>query len=127
MQRAGITPTSTDPTVATLYAIESSKHGNSVVDIFYPNDLSDVQLHPGNLAHDLEVGVELTPLDLAKRSSVITLDQARTILQEMGIEGLPSQINSFTDLGESVRDFGSLLTEDQKNEFYLKAINIQNK
>lgn len=100
LQRIGITPTSTDPGVATVFATESAtSHGNGVVHIAKPKDLIGVDIFPaGNTstalpAIEAEVGVGVAPAQFANKASItITAEQARSILANMGIE-VPAKIS----------------------------------
>ncbi|MFJ5304863.1 SpvB/TcaC N-terminal domain-containing protein [Streptomyces sp. NPDC088350] len=91
-QRVGITPTTTDPGVATVFGTHAEAFGQSVVQIAQPGDLVGVATHEGYIASELEVGVELSPTEFAARASVeIPTNTARTILQKMGID-IPGRV-----------------------------------
>ncbi len=95
LQRVGVTPASTDPVVATIFALESKNYGTAVLKVALPQDLQGVVIGAGNTraALEAEVGVELTPTEFSERASVtITADQARGILGKMGVK-LPSTVN----------------------------------
>ncbi|MEM7370408.1 MAG: RHS repeat-associated core domain-containing protein [Bacteroidota bacterium] len=126
VQRTGVTPTSTDPVVSTLYAIESSKHGNPVIYFARKSDIGDVETFGANLAHDLEVGLGMLPDEFALKARSITLDQSKQILSDMGVK-LPKAINSYSDLDNFVKDLGGKLSESQLNEFYNKALKLTEK
>lgn len=91
-QRVGITPTSSDPGVATIFATHSEKFGEAVVQIARPADLEGVATYSGYIAREAEVGVELTPEEFSGRASTeIPSHAARSILGRMGIS-IPSHI-----------------------------------
>lgn len=86
-QRVGITPTTTDPGVATVFGAHAEQFGQSVIQIAQPGDLVGVATHEGYIASELEVGVELSPAEFASRASIeIPTSAARAILGRMGIE-----------------------------------------
>lgn len=90
LQRAGVSPTSTNPAMATNFAIESSRFGDGVIHIV---NGGRVPLTAGNvLSHlEAEVVVNLPPNVLAARAELtITVGQARQILRELGIDTPPS-------------------------------------
>ncbi|NOT09808.1 MAG: toxin [Gemmatimonadales bacterium] len=94
LQRVGVTPTSTDPLVATVFGTESQNYGKGVVQIATAADLEGVTLSQGNVlaALEKEVAVELLPLQFAERAGAqITAAEARGILERMG-HVLPGQI-----------------------------------
>ena len=59
LQKIGVTPASTDPVVATIFAIEAENYGRGVVHIASRIDLAGVEILKGNvLAHlEREVGI----------------------------------------------------------------------
>jgi len=84
LQKIGIAPASTDPGIATLFAIESGNYGAGVVHIATPQALRGVTIGPGNVlaAIEREVGVELTPAQFAARSHTITAAESRALLEK---------------------------------------------
>uniref|UniRef100_UPI00157ADA1E polymorphic toxin-type HINT domain-containing protein n=1 Tax=Streptacidiphilus neutrinimicus TaxID=105420 RepID=UPI00157ADA1E len=91
-QRVGITPTSSDPGVAIIFATHSEQFGESVVQIATPGDLAGVPTYEGYIPSEAEVGVELSPGEFAQRASIeIPASAARDILGRMGIS-IPSRI-----------------------------------
>lgn len=105
LQRIGITPASTDPRVATIFAEVASKNGNPVVHIASPSDLAGVEISPGNYLAEFEkeVAVELTPSEFAnKASATIPADEARSILQGMGHD-LPRGVTN-QNLSQTLKD-----------------------
>lgn len=122
LHEIGITPTSTDALVATLFATESSQCGTGVVHIVSSADLAGLEIVEGNVLSSLEreVGVAVQPLEFANRArTTITAEEARAILRGMGIQ-LPGQIHSKVVLAEILRD-SPRLTREQIIEFVRQA------
>jgi len=90
LQKIGITPTTTDPAVATLFATEASQHGQGVVliapraglPVGEPNVLATIER---------EVAVELLPSEFAARATGVNVADARAALTRVGIN-LPSKV-----------------------------------
>jgi hypothetical protein len=122
LQRIGVTPTSTDPVVATLFGTESEAFGQGVVHIATPGSLEGVEIIEGNVLRGLEseVGVGLRPAEFAGRADItITSGQARQILSEMGID-VPTQIGGKAGLDTALRSTPRL-TPAQIQEFVNRA------
>jgi hypothetical protein len=118
-QRVGVTPTSTDPGVATIFATHSEQFGESVVQIARPGDVAGVPTYEGYIPSEAEVGVELTPEEFANRASLhIPSNAARKILSNMGID-IPSRIG-IADLGPVLADTPKL-TPEQISQFMEEA------
>lgn len=91
-QRVGVTPTSSDPGVATIFATHSQQFGDAVVQIATPEDIAGAETFPGYIASEAEVGVDMSPAEFASRASTeIPAGAAREILGRMGID-IPSRI-----------------------------------
>jgi RHS repeat-associated protein len=114
LQRIGVTPTTTDPVVATLFATEASRYGEAVVLIAPRASLPTIE---GNVlaALEAEVGVELTPLEFAARAQSVSLDQARSALGQLGIV-TPAAIPNKAALDGALRS-SPRLTADQIDAF----------
>lgn len=121
LQRIGITPASTDPAIATLFATESANFGEGVVHIASPGALRGVTVGQGNVlaASEREVGVELLPSQFEARSQTITAAQSREVLEGMGIK-LPAQIADKAALDAAVR--ASTPMTPAQIQAYLKAV-----
>jgi hypothetical protein len=92
IQKVAVTPTSTDPGVATIFATHASQFGDAVVQIAMPEDIAGAQLFRGYIASEFERGVDMLPLEFASRASTeIPVGAARSILSGMGID-LPASI-----------------------------------
>lgn len=119
-QKLQVTPTSSDPAVATIFAINAKNHGKGILQIALPENLQGVN-YTGNVLQsmEIEIGVGLAPVEFSKKVSVtITAEQAQGILKDMGIE-IPSNIR----LGEvsKIIENTPRMTQSQINEFYIKA------
>lgn len=120
-QRVGITPTSTDPGVATIFATHSESYGAGVVQIAHPGSVSGVPRYPGYIAAEAEVGLEMSPLDFAGRADItIPASAARNILAGMGIS-IPRRIG-IEDLSGLLENTPKLTT-DQITAFVQAAAN----
>ena len=117
LQQLGVTPTSTDPLVATLFATESEQHGTGVLHIAQASVLKGLVGESNTLAAlEREVGIKLSPLEFADRSTfTISAKIARSILEKMGFD-LPDKIYSLAQLDNLLRTLPRL-TECQINEF----------
>ncbi|WP_280348356.1 putative T7SS-secreted protein [Nocardia neocaledoniensis] len=107
-QRVGVTPTSTDPGVATIFGTHGENFGDGVVQIARPGDIQGVERLEGSLfsADEAEVPLNMRPGDFANSASVaVPASVARAILQDMGIS-IPNRIG--------VEDITTLLRETPK-------------
>jgi RHS repeat-associated protein len=124
LQKLSITPTSSDPVVATVFAVSSKNYGKGVLQIALPKELQGVEF-TGNVLQSLEkeVAVGLKPADFASKTSLtITADQASGILNKMGVK-LPQNIpleNISKVLKETPR-----LNQSQIDEFFRQAVKIK--
>ena len=125
-QKLGYTPTSTDPAVATLFAIESKNYGKGVLKVALPKDLQGVE-YTGNVLYSLEkeIALNLKPADFAAKSTLtITAEQASGILKNMGIN-LPSKV-TLDELSNVIKSTPKLTTA-QIDEFYKEAAKLGTK
>ncbi|MFT4155701.1 hypothetical protein [Parafilimonas sp.] len=123
LQKIGITPTSSDPVVATIFSINSKNYGNGVLQVALPKDLQGVE-YTGNVLQSMEkeIGVGLKPAEFAQKTSItITSDQARDILKNMGIN-LPAKIST-EDISSVIKNTPRL-SESQIDEFYKQASKV---
>ncbi|MDE7206703.1 MAG: hypothetical protein K2N90_06025 [Lachnospiraceae bacterium] len=67
--RLGITPTSTDPLISTVFALRSEQYGKGVLYIAFKNDLKNIEIGSSNFFknYEKEVCFNILPLDFAKR------------------------------------------------------------
>jgi len=118
LQKIGITPASTDPVVATVFATEAESFGRGVVHIATPADLAGVTVSQGSVraALEAEVAVELLPAEFAARASTtITAAEARTALSNLGVRVPPAIRGSAA--ADSVLRNTPRLTDAQIKEF----------
>ena len=90
LQGIGVTPTTTQPGVATVFAtIAETKHGGSgIVYIASSSDLEGIPILPSNVlsSYEFEVAFDMLPLDFATLASdSVSANGARAILGSMGI------------------------------------------
>ncbi|MDT9696509.1 hypothetical protein [Streptomyces sp. P17] len=84
VQRHGITPTSSDPGVATVFATQAERFGEAVVEVYPRRALQGVPVHEGYIVREAEWPVD--PAELSSRASVqVPSAVARDILSEMGV------------------------------------------
>lgn len=125
LRELGITPTSMNPAVATVFAIESRNFGNGVLHIAKTETLQSqgIKIIEGNVLEQIEKEIPLTiqPIDFPSKSFItITAERARQILKEMGID-LPSYITK--DGGQMDQILKELpeMTKEQIEIFITKA------
>lgn len=97
LQRIGVTPTTTQPGVATVFAtVAETEHGGSgVVYIASSSNLEGISVLPSNVlsSYEFEVAFDMLPLDFAALASdSVSAIGARTILASMGV-GIASRIS----------------------------------
>jgi RHS repeat-associated protein len=123
LQKVGISPTSTDPAIATIFAIESTTQGGKgVVHIAASSDLAGVHFEAPNTRAEveLEVPVGVSPSEFAQRASItITVEQAREILAGMGIP-TPPRIYGKRAIEDAIIDTPRMSPE-QTQEFIEQA------
>jgi RHS repeat-associated protein len=114
LQRIGITPTSSDPIVGTLFGIEASNSGRGVLLLAHRSSVPTV---PGNVLATLEaeVGVGLAPAVFAQGARSIPISTAREALGKMGIN-LPTRIADKAALDQALRN-SPRLSPQQIDEF----------
>lgn len=125
LQQIGVTPTSTDPLVSTIFATEAETYGKGVLQIASSTDLKGVNLLEGNVlsALEKEIGIDLAPSQFAKKASInISTSEARGILKSMGYD-LPANISSKEQLNNVLKNTPRLSTQEIKI-FIQKAIEL---
>ncbi|MFE3559711.1 putative T7SS-secreted protein [Streptomyces sp. NPDC059193] len=122
MQRAGVTPMSSDPGVATVFATHSEPFagGDAIVQLVSHRALRDVEIYEGYIAREMEVPVGLTPAEVTARSAIqIPSSTAREILSDMGIV-VPRKIG-ISDLNPALEVHVQKLTPEQIAQFVREA------
>jgi len=123
-QKLEITPTSSDPTIATIFAINSKTYGKGVLQVALPSELQGVEV-TGNVLQSLEkeVAIGLKPVEFAEKTTLtISADQARSILNNMGIK-LPANI-PLDKISEVIKNTPRLSPSEIK-QFYEQANKIK--
>jgi hypothetical protein len=123
LQSLNKTPATTDPLVATLFAIESCRHGSGIV--YFANRETIVELlDVGNVLaqHELEFVVNVTPQEFADRYAAHVLDAAtaREILKQMGF-AIPAVIPDREFLNKQLKALARL-SALQVEEFDRRAL-----
>jgi RHS repeat-associated protein len=126
LQRMGMTPTSVDPVVSTLFATYSNQfEGTGIVMIIGSKDVGEAVIpnFDSTWPAEREMIVPLPPpafeaLVLLK-GKIIPVGEAREILAGMGI-GLPLSIINQTDLGNYISDH-KFTTAEQAEQFAEEA------
>ena len=101
-----LTPTTTDPFIATLFALECRRHGSAVI---YSVDLADVAhlIAPANVLAELEreIVVNVAPMRFIRdfNSWKIPVETACQVLVELGVE-LPGVISNKYHLQKVLED-----------------------
>ncbi|MFD6331551.1 putative T7SS-secreted protein [Streptomyces niveus] len=120
VQRHGITPTSSDPGVASVFATQAERFGDAVVEIYPRAALDGVPVHQGYIAREAEWPIELSPAELSSRASAqVPSAVAREILSEMGIH-VPRRIGN-EDIDPLLADDVAKLTPEQITQFVEEA------
>jgi hypothetical protein len=104
--RIGLTSTSVDPVVATLFATTVSKHGQSIVHIIpvarFASRISDNRSSNRLAELEGEFVIAASPEEIAACSVSVFGDVARKILEELGVV-FPLNIYNLPDLSDALR------------------------
>ena len=123
-QRLSITPTSSDPAVATIFSIAAAKNGSGIVQIALPSNLGNVN-YTANVLKSIEkeIGVGLSPVEFTSKANLtLTTNEAVDILKGMGIK-LPTKIN-LDEISNTLKSVPKM-SEKQIDAFYKKAIEVK--
>ena len=105
LQRERLTPTSTDPLVATLFGIECRRWGRAIL-LLADRAVLEGLLTSENVLADIEqeIVVMVSPSEFAQQYAFreVPVDHARQALQELGYE-LPVAISSREALNEEIQ------------------------
>jgi len=114
LQSLTVTPITTDPLVATLFAMESSRFGEGVVQLCLQSEVADFVVR-GNVLAELEreLAVQVTPDDFTNRfvRATIQAQTARNFLAEIGYE-LPARVSDKNVLDWYLRTSARLRDQD---------------
>jgi hypothetical protein len=131
LQEERITCTSTDPLVATLFAIECRNHGHAVILAATKRDDFLGYTAPPNYFFDYESSVNLyiPPLQFAAEAGIILeVDRALAILRELGFEELPVRISSKEMLRDALWQSyvaGQRLSVEQLDRFNSRMLGVE--
>jgi hypothetical protein len=118
LQAARRTPTTTDPLITTLFAIECCRHGSAGVHLVSSTSVSEL-IVPGNVFEELEseIVLKVTPLEFASRYSEhwVPVERACSILDALGFQ-LPATISSRERLDMELEEWRRL-TDSQVLDF----------
>ena len=110
------TPTSTDSTKATAFAVNAAQNGNGSNGALYivkASDLTDIPIGQSNCLSDIEMDVvfETKPSEILNRATIyISSDKVRVILSEMGYD-VPGNISN-GDLSQVLKELPNLSPEE---------------
>jgi hypothetical protein len=96
LQELRITCTTTDPLVATLFAVECRNHGQPAI-LVARQELFDDLIADDNFFSVIEcaVNVRMSPLEFAALAeAVLDVDNSLAILRELGFEEIPVRLSS---------------------------------
>jgi hypothetical protein len=104
--RVGLTSTSVDPVVATLFAAVASKFGQAVVQIIpvarFSGRMRDNQPSTPLAGLEGEFVIEATPEVISDCATSISLDLAKSVLERIGVV-FPLNIYNLPDLSAALR------------------------
>lgn len=124
LQRLGLTPTSSDPVVATVFATNAENYGKGVLQVALPKNLQGVEFTSNVLSEmEREIAVGIKPAEFTSKVTLtITSTEARGILGDMGIK-LPSKVK-LDELSNVLRETPRL-NAAQIDEFYKRASQLK--
>jgi hypothetical protein len=111
----GMTPSTTDPIVATIFGLRGQEYGEGVVMCATPDDMEGVMTGTGGVLSGIEneIALQMRPSEFSARASVkITAQQARALIQQLFGYVLPSRIYNDGDLDYYVRNRPALTSQD---------------
>jgi hypothetical protein len=122
LQLIGVTPVTTDPIVATIFATYAAQFGHAVIHVATDSELQGVQIESGNVlqALELEVALAVTPAEFARLAiCTIAVTHSHIILDELGIR-LPRLITDPFGVDLALRN-SPRLTVDQVQYYVGRA------
>jgi filamentous hemagglutinin len=129
LQALGRTYASSDPLVATLFAIECLRHGEGIVQMAHRDPLEPLIGAP-NFFDDVECAINLmmTPAEFTQRVAfTLHAHKAREILAELGFNRIPYLINdkeALNDALEQTHRHGERCRREQIQEFDRRALEV---
>jgi len=118
LQDEKMTPTTTDPLVATLFAIECRNHGPALI-LAAPRSLFEGLIGPANYFSVIEsaVNLEIFPMEFAiMAKEKLDVDQSIAVLHEMGFQEMPVRLSGSYALQRTIDESykaGLRLSEEQ--------------
>jgi hypothetical protein len=124
-----MTCTTTDPLVATLFAIECRNHGHAVI-LAAQRDLFEDLIGPANHFDLIESAVNLviSPLDFAQQAVTLEIDRVVDILRDIGFDQMPIRLRDKWALREALvssYDAGERLNAEQLRQFNTSVFGTQ--
>jgi hypothetical protein len=122
LQRLGITPASTDPAVATIFALESRAKGGTPIVLFGERSAFEAGIDLGNGGDvrrvlEREVQVNMSIPEFANAAPYqVSADTARQALKDMGVVDLPPRISDSQRATDLLRSTPRM-TPEQIREF----------
>lgn len=124
LQRLGITPASTDPAIATVFATESNTiSGHGVVFTGPMNSFAEgaIDIGSNRLTLEREVQVNMSAQNFeAQASTQIPVNLARKVLSDMGVYEIPAAINT-TEQQTQILESLKPMSPSQIQEFLRRA------
>lgn len=121
----GVTPTSVDPIVATLFACRYRMAGPAIVLLALKQDLAD-RLDGPNLmsfAYELAVNIDLHPDEFEKRCVLsVSVDQSLALLAELGYR-LPTRLPDFGALTQAIEE-SSRMQRDEIDRYAARCFEL---
>jgi hypothetical protein len=118
LQEEQITCTSTDPLVATLFAIECRNHGHAIILVIRKELFDNVPGPPNYFSiSESAVNLRIEPAEIARRAEVaLDVDESLWILRELGFEDIPVRLRGRAALQQELDEShaaGLRLNEEQ--------------
>ncbi len=106
LREEGITCTTTDPLVATLFAVECRNHGPAII-LAAPRAAFERLIGPENFFKDMECAINLRipPVEFARRAVLrLDVDRALERLRTIGFDWLSVRIGGREALREAIKE-----------------------
>lgn len=124
-----ITCTTTDPLVATLFAVECRNLGRAIILAARRDPLGGL-VAPANCFDMIECAINLrcSAAEFARRAEVVLeVEESIAILREFGFTDLPVRMKSKTTLQQEIEESHSLgmrLSREQARQFNIRMLEI---
>jgi filamentous hemagglutinin len=130
LQEEQITCATTDPLVATLFAIHCRNYGQALVLVARKN-LFDESIGPPNFFSVIEsaVNLRLPPVEFARVAEIrLSVDRSVDILSELGFPNIPARLKDKSTLQQELAEShaaGVRLTKGQLQVFNLRIFETE--